>query len=398
MSDVSGLEPTSFARLDALARRGRSGDSAGPGAGFDTLLAQARARMMSNLASGKQPTYGTKPRGALGMSTPPNTTAALALPSRSGADGSDDLPAGPVGDGSFDLVADGLSAAAPTAASAVRATELTPASVVDESITRASVSAAGRLVVHAALDQVAAPYAAGGTDPDTGFDAAGLVRYAYRAVGVEMPTNAAAQATMGIAIESLDHALPGDVLSFGRPVDHVALYAGDQNVVHLPGADEPVRVEAIERPVESIRRVVTPGADSVSEITVPAGDREQQYLPMFESAGRQWDVSPALLAAIAETESNFNPTAVSPVGAQGLMQFMPATAREMNVDPWDPASAIDGAARYMRTSLDQFQEPELAIASYNAGRGAVSRYGGIPPFTETQNYVRKVLDGWRSRS
>jgi soluble lytic murein transglycosylase-like protein len=77
---------------------------------------------------------------------------------------------------------------------------------------------------------------------------------------------------------------------------------------------------------------------------------------------------------------------------------MPATAAEMGVDAFDPASAVDGAARYLRKSLDQFGSFELAIASYNAGRGAVSRYGGIPPYPETQNYVEKVLEAWRSRS
>jgi soluble lytic murein transglycosylase-like protein len=80
------------------------------------------------------------------------------------------------------------------------------------------------------------------------------------------------------------------------------------------------------------------------------------------------------------------------------MQFMPATAASMGVDPWDPASAVDGAARYLRASLDQFGSTELAVASYNAGRGAVARHGGIPPYPETRNYVRKVLDAWRART
>ncbi len=128
------------------------------------------------------------------------------------------------------------------------------------------------------------------------------------------------------------------------------------------------------------------------------GASERLYQPLFESAGQEWDVDPALLAAVAKTESAFNPNAVSHVGAQGLMQFMPATAAEMGVDAFDPASAVDGAARYLRKSLDQFGSFELAIASYNAGRGAVSRYGGIPPYPETQNYVEKVLEAWRSRS
>jgi soluble lytic murein transglycosylase-like protein len=94
---------------------------------------------------------------------------------------------------------------------------------------------------------------------------------------------------------------------------------------------------------------------------------------------------------MAKTESNFNPKAGSPAGAQGLMQFMPATARSYGIDPWDPAQAIDGAARYVAGSLSQFGgDVAKAVAAYNAGPGAVQRHGGVPPFAETQNYVRLV--------
>ena len=206
----------------------------------------------------------------------------------------------------------------------------------------------------------------------------------------------------------------------------MALYTGDGQMLHAPKTGDVVRIGPIDRPIASIRRIVAPGVPAttgLAGVTVGAtlgsaptmatngsmvassataadrpGPAELQYQPLFESAGERWNVDPALLAAIAKTESNFNPEAVSPVGARGLMQFMPATADEMDVDPWDPASAIDGAARYLRTSLDQFDSHELAIASYNAGRGAVSRYGGVPPFSETQNYVQRVMDAWRSRS
>lgn len=116
------------------------------------------------------------------------------------------------------------------------------------------------------------------------------------------------------------------------------------------------------------------------------------YASLFNEAGERLGVDPALLASVAQIESAFDPTAISSAGAQGLMQFMPATAGEMGVDSFDPASAVDGAARYLRRELDRFGSVELALAAYNAGPGAVQRHGGVPPFAETQRYVDKVLD------
>lgn len=120
------------------------------------------------------------------------------------------------------------------------------------------------------------------------------------------------------------------------------------------------------------------------------------YAALFNEAGGLHDVDPALLASVAEVESAFDPMAVSSAGAQGLMQFMPATAGEMGVDSFDPASAVEGAARYLRRELDRFGSVELALAAYNAGPGAVQRHGGVPPFAETQRYVEKVLSALES--
>lgn len=110
----------------------------------------------------------------------------------------------------------------------------------------------------------------------------------------------------------------------------------------------------------------------------------------FVAAGTKHGVSPALLAAVAQTESAGNTKARSHVGAVGLMQFMPATARSLNVDPLNPQSAIDGAARLLKSHMKTFGSTDLALAAYNAGPGNVRKYGGIPPFTETQNYVKKI--------
>lgn len=115
------------------------------------------------------------------------------------------------------------------------------------------------------------------------------------------------------------------------------------------------------------------------------------YADLFRSAGAAHGIPPSILAAVAKAESAFDPNALSHAGAQGLMQFMPATAEDMGVDPHDPASAIDGAARYLSQNLRRFGSMELALAAYNAGPGNVQRHDGIPPFAETQAYVPKVL-------
>ena len=115
------------------------------------------------------------------------------------------------------------------------------------------------------------------------------------------------------------------------------------------------------------------------------------YADLFTRAGNRHGVDPALLAAVASQESGFDSGAVSSAGAQGLMQFMPATARGLGVNPLDPASAVNGAAKYLSDLTSQFGSTSLALAAYNAGPGTVSRYGGIPPYPETQNYVQSVL-------
>ena len=113
---------------------------------------------------------------------------------------------------------------------------------------------------------------------------------------------------------------------------------------------------------------------------------------LFDKAGARYGVSPALLSAVARQESGYDPSAVSPAGAQGLMQLMPATARGLGVsDSFNPAQAVDGAARLLHDLIDRFGRTDLALAAYNAGPGAVLRYDGIPPYPETQNYVRSVM-------
>ena len=115
------------------------------------------------------------------------------------------------------------------------------------------------------------------------------------------------------------------------------------------------------------------------------------YDGLFAASGARYGVDPALLREVARQESGFDPNASSPVGAIGLMQFMPKTAVGLGVNPRDPASSIDGAARMLAASLRTHHgNVGLALAAYNAGEGNVERYHGIPPFAETQQYVRNI--------
>jgi len=117
------------------------------------------------------------------------------------------------------------------------------------------------------------------------------------------------------------------------------------------------------------------------------------------ASAAEFRVDPALIEAIVQSESGFRVGATSGAGARGLMQLMPETARSLGVaDAYDPAQNVRGGTRYLRGLLDRFRDVELAVAAYNAGPAAVERYGGVPPYSETQNYVRNVLTRYRERS
>ena len=131
--------------------------------------------------------------------------------------------------------------------------------------------------------------------------------------------------------------------------------------------------------------------------TRPAEDEDvsedSRYEPLIQEHATRRALRPELVRAVIQVESGFNPRALSPKGAMGLMQLMPATARSLGVNnPWDPAQNIRGGTDYLRQLLDEYDgNEELALAAYNAGSGAVAKYGRrIPPYRETRDYVRKV--------
>ena len=114
---------------------------------------------------------------------------------------------------------------------------------------------------------------------------------------------------------------------------------------------------------------------------------------LLNTAAQRNGIDPALVRAVAIAESGMNQEEISPVGAIGVMQLMPETAESLGVDPYDEAQNIEGGTRYLRQMLDQFGgNVKNALAAYNAGPAAVKRYGGIPPYSETQNYVGRIMD------
>jgi soluble lytic murein transglycosylase-like protein len=158
---------------------------------------------------------------------------------------------------------------------------------------------------------------------------------------------------------------------------------GDTVVLVLKGGGE------VGVPAAMVRGIVP---DEVLE-EIPTRSGQVDFERLVAAAAQRHGLDPALVMAVVGVESGFEPQAVSPKGAQGLMQLMPGTAREMGVtDPFDPAANLDGGSRYL-SSLVALYEGDLtkALAAYNAGMGAVARHRGVPPYAETRSYVRKVL-------
>ena len=153
-------------------------------------------------------------------------------------------------------------------------------------------------------------------------------------------------------------------------------------------------------PAWRVRRTVPfeePEPPMPESVATPAAWRQVAgvYADPIARAADLHRVDPVLLTAMAEVESAFDPGAISPKGAQGLLQLMPATAQRFGVrDAFDVAQNVDGGARYLRWLLERFEgRTDLALAGYNAGEAAVEKYNGIPPYRETSAYVAKVMAG-----
>ncbi|WGL51957.1 transglycosylase SLT domain-containing protein [Nocardioides sp. BP30] len=269
-----------------------------------------------------------------------------------------------------------------------------------------SSGATGSDVVTDARRYLGVPYLWGGTDPSKGLDCSGLVQQVYGDLGIDLPRVSRDQAGVGTSVGSLADAQPGDLLFFGSPIYHVAIYEGDGMMIEAPHTGQSVKeikVADFGEPVSKIQRVLGTSADTSARVpalgaTATAGGSSgvgsaTPYASVINAAAARTGVPADLIAAVAKQESGFNASAVSRAGAEGIMQLMPATAKGLGVtDPLDATQSINGGADYLASLLKRFGgSTTLAVAAYNAGPGAVLKYGGVPPYAETQSYVRNVL-------
>ncbi len=164
-------------------------------------------------------------------------------------------------------------------------------------------------------------------------------------------------------------------------------------VATLPGGEIAVRAADVERVAPDEQVDVEPPAPATSPGGVVDSAAPRTLEQMVADAARKYALPRSLVRAVARAESSLDPAAVSPKGARGVMQLMPATAKELGVDnAFDPAQNIDAGARLLRQLLEKYEgRVAEALAAYNAGPGAVAKHKGVPPYRETRGYIRKVV-------
>lgn len=280
------------------------------------------------------------------------------------------------------------------------------------------------------------PYSYGASAEQTaarsGADCSSFIQYIESLVGVNLSRTADAQYkdTQAQAVSKTD-LKTGDLLFFGgwndpsnppgyAGIQHVAMYIGNGKLVQEGGSNNNVNVANVAdfgsyfmyatRPSASGRlpdpatllapssgdpAALTPMSGSAALARFDAVSSQIPYAAEIRSAAIANGIDPLLLASLVYAESNFNATAVSGCGAQGLTQLMPGTAAELGVtDPFDPQQNLNGGAAYLATQMKRFGRTDLALAAYNAGPGYVSNLGAVP--SGCQYYIHKILDQWQS--
>jgi soluble lytic murein transglycosylase-like protein len=167
---------------------------------------------------------------------------------------------------------------------------------------------------------------------------------------------------------------------------------GSRVILHTPGGGE---IEIGAARLASIEHVEDPPPDVTPAPPAAPQSAEKSVKELVTDAALRYGLPPELVHGVAQAESAYRASAVSPKGAIGIMQLMPATARQLDADPMNPIQNIDAGTRLLRELLLRYEGADngvrRALAAYNAGDGAVSRYGGVPPYRETQGYVEKVI-------
>ncbi len=145
--------------------------------------------------------------------------------------------------------------------------------------------------------------------------------------------------------------------------------------------------------IKSFEKVLNEKVEQAKTSSLPEKPDKRDIDDLVKKYSRENGLNESLVNAVIQAESAFDNRAVSSAGAQGLMQLMPFTARKLGVDnPFDPEQNIAGGTKYLKNLIDRYNSVELGLAAYNAGPENINKYGGIPPFSETQNYVKKVLE------
>lgn len=181
---------------------------------------------------------------------------------------------------------------------------------------------------------------------------------------------------------------------------HVFLAAAGVVLAPLPASAQVIEIDSSGEATTYAGPTLFTASEAVSlrperAVSGRSSADEGDPAALIEHAARIQQLDPALLKAVAWQESRGNMAAVSSKGARGVMQLMPATAIELGVDSASMSGNIHGGALYLRRQLDRFGSVPLALAAYNAGPGAVLRFGGIPPYRETRDYVSRIMGRWR---
>lgn len=188
-------------------------------------------------------------------------------------------------------------------------------------------------------------------------------------------------------------ALAAGLVAAGAPVTADTLFSSSSGRSNFENALGVLDGRAAQQYQGSAR--LTPEYEPGTDTVIPgySGNYRGEYLETAKSAAAKHGIPQDLFLRLVQQESGWNPKAVSHAGAIGLAQLMPATAARLGVDPKDPVANLEGGARYLAAQYKRFKSWRLALAAYNAGPEAVVKYDGVPPYDETQGYVKAILGG-----